>query len=732
MNHPVPPPAPLVTSELADFSELWRTVARYRWSVAGVMGVMTLLGVLHAFSIEPTYRATVSVLIENRPERPVQVQEVYDPGYGANEYLGTQFELLRSRELAGRVVDRLNLTGNPEFLPPTEDPSWWDLLRAGRWAELLPFLPEEPVGEPLDASDQRRELAISVMLKMLTIEPVYGTQLMRAHVETPSRNLSTVIANALGDLYVDSGLESRLQATERASRWLTTRLSDLRAKLEASERELQEYRERYELVNVGGARGLVEEELVDNARKLREAQRRKTELASSYWKIQQAGGDPAQLQEISSLLLDPLVQRASENLSQAQQAVKQLEERYGEKHPQMAAAQARRSAAERAYQEQLRLAANGIKAEYEISAETERALLSVVSNTRGQIRKLDQRDYELKGLEREVQANRELYDLFLKRFKETDTTGSYEQLNARVVDRAVPPLLPHKPNKSKIVVLWAVGGLFLGLLLAALRHLLTQLIQSPDQLEQATQMPVISVLPPVAGMGTKTSAPAMVVDHPRAPFAEGVRSIRASLHLSDVDKRMKKVMFTSALPQEGKSSIASSFAAVLGHTERIVLVEADLRAPSLKQIFDISAAAPGVVELLSGQAKLEQALYVHKPSGIHVLPVAQIPANPAEVVASAAFGKLLDILATRYDRVVVDTPPCQVASDSLLLAHRMDAVLFVVHGATTGLRTIQHAIKQLRGAQAPLLGHVLNQVDARKAYGYDGSYYVYGNYGQPP
>ena len=728
MNHPVPPVAPLITAELSDFSEVWRTVVRYRWNIGGVVLALLLVGVLHAFSIDPTYRASITVLIENRASHPVQVQEVYDPGYGTREYLGTQFELLRSRELAGRVVDKLDLASNPEILPPAEDPSWWQLLRAGRWTELLPFVDEPPAEAP-EPPDARRERAITALQRLLTIEPVIATQLMRVHVETRSPALSRLLANTLGELYVESGMESRLEATERATRWLTVRLGDLRTKLEASERALQQYRERHQLVNVGGSRGLVEEELVDNARKLREAQRKKTELASSYWKIQQAGGDEQKLQEISNLLLDPLVQKASDNLSQAQQSVKQFEDRYGEKHPQMAAAQARLSAAQRAYYEQLRLAANGIKAEYEIAAETERALVNVVSNTKGQIRKLDQRDYELKGLEREVETNRELFELFLKRFKETDTTSTYEPLNARIVDLAVLPQVPYKPNKTKIVMLWTLAGLLLGLLLAALRHVLTQSVQSPDQLEQLTQLPVLSVLPPVSGLGQKTSAPQLCIELPRAPFSEGVRSIRASLHLSDVDKRMRKVMFTSAVPREGKSSIASSFAAVLGHTERVVLVEADLRAPSLKQVFGIAKDAPGVVELLSGQATLEQALHTHAASGIHVLPVAQVPVNPAEVVASAAFAKLIDLLATRYDRVVVDTPPCGVASDSVLLAQRMDAVLFVVHGSTTGVRTVQTAIKQLRSAQAPLLGHVLNHVDASRAYGYDGRYYLYGSYG---
>jgi polysaccharide biosynthesis transport protein len=727
MNPQLPSVSAPFGADSLDFVELWRTMFRLRWQILGIVLVFGILGTLVAFSTEPVYRATVTLLIEARPRAAIEVREVYDPGVESEDYFDTQTELLKSRDLVGRVVDELGLMSNSEIVPPYE-PTLWQQFLSGAW---LPFIPsDEPAAAAEDSALVKREIAIDGVMRRMKVSTIARTQLRKIHFESRDPALAAQVANSVADMFISSGLDSRLDATERATRWLTQRLADLKTKLEESEHALQRYREEHQLVNVGGTRGLYEEEVIDNARKLRDAQRKKTELASTYWKIQQAGDDDSKLQEVSALLVDTTVQRASENLLQADQTVKQLEDRYGTKHPQMTTARARLEGARHSYFNQLRLAANGIKAEYEIAAETERALLGIVQSGKAQIRKLDQSGYEVQSLEREVQTNRELFEMFLRRYKETDTASSYGPMAARIVDHAVVPSFPFKPNKPRVIALWLFGGLLLALVLAALRHMLSEIIRSPEHLEQLTQLPVISVLPPVAGLGRKASAPEMVVDHPRAPFAEGVRSIRASLHLSDVDKRMKKVMFTSALPREGKSSLASAFAAVLGHTERIVLIEADLRAPSLKKIFGIPAGAPGVVELLSGQAKLDEVLYDHAPSGIQVLPVAQIPANPAEVVASAAFAKLLDILAARFDRVIVDTPPCQVASDSLLLAHRMDAVLFVIHGTTTGTRTIQTAIKHLRAAHAPLLGHILNQVDARKAYGYDGNYFVYGNYGQ--
>lgn len=709
-----------------DFPELWRTLKRYRGQVLGIAAVFAIVGTVLAYSEEPTYRATTTVLIEARPNRPVRVQEVYDPGYGTIEYYATQAELLRSRDLLGHVVDRLDLTTNPIIIPPTTDPSLWQQLRDLDWERWLPFLPaRERITTPEESPEHKRERAIGVLVSSITVVQRPRTQVLSVHIDSKSPPLAAMIANTLGDLFVESGLESRLDTTARATRWLTERLSTLQQQLESSEHALQAYREKNQLINVGGARGLLEEEVVENSRTLREAQSKKTQLASAYWKIQQAGDDDRQLQAISSLLLDPPVQKAGENLLQAEQAMKQLEERYGSKHPQMSAAQARLQAAARAYYSQLRLAANGVKAEYEIAAETERALSGVVEAGKNRIRRLDQSDYQLRSLEREVQANRDLYELFLKRFKETDTASTYEPINARIVDRAVVPMRPIKPDKARMVLLWAAGGFILGTILAALRHYLVETIRSPDQLEHLTQLPVLSVVPQVAGLGRKTAPAALCLQHPRLPYSEAVRSIRASLYLSDVDKRMKRIMFTSALPQEGKSSLASSFAVTLGQMEKILLIEADLRAPSQKKHFGISKDKPGLIEVLTGHATLEQALHRDEASGIHVLPVAQIPANPAEVIASAAFLRLVDVLAAKFDRIIFDSPPCNVASDSQLLGHRMDAVIFVIHAGSTGQRAIHSAIKHLRNSQAPLLGHVLNQVDVRRAYGYDNQYYGY-------
>lgn len=719
MNPQLPAGAVPETGGL-QLMDVLRLVNRYRVPLAALAGLFAILGTVAAFSATPIYRATLVVLIESQPERVVPVQEVYDPGFSSYEYYGTQIELLRSRDLIGRVVDRLGLA--PKEPQPAPQAS---LLRGLFSLDWLPFLGDDEAAPEMIPVSQLREDAISGVLGQLKVELLPHTQLVRVSIESPDPVQAATLANAVGEAYVESGLDSRFAATERATRWLTQRLADLRVKLEASERALQEYREKHGLVNVGGSRGLYEEEVTDNSRRLREAQTKKAQLASAYWKIQQAGSDPQKLQEISALLLDDPVQRASDNLLQSEQAVKQLQERYGEKHPQMASAQARLAAAQRSYDEALRLAANGVKAEYEIAAETERALSSVVESGRSQIRKLDERDYELTALERDVQTSRELYDLFLKRFKETDTATRYDHFNARIVDPAVVPTAPFKPDRKRIILNWTLAGVLLGLGLIALRHVLSETVRSLEQLEHATALPVLTLLPK-ASFADRAAVPAICLEQPRAPFSEGVRSIRASLYLSDVDKRMRRILLTSALAGEGKTSVAAGFAVTLGQMEKVLLVETDLRAPVLKRVFGIGDRAPGLVEVLTHEVKLEDALFHHKPSGIHVLPVAKVPANPAEVVASAALQKLIAELSGRFDRIVFDSAPCQAGSDTFVLANQMDAVILVIHAAKTGMRAVQGAVKQLRAAQAPLLGHVLNHVDPRGGHAYGTHAYGYG------
>ncbi len=729
MNSPEPQPLPH-DHDLIDLPDLLRIFKQYRWSIVAIVLLSTIGSALYALSLPKVYRATTTLLIEAAEQKPVAVEDVYDPGLGRPDYARTQKEMIASRELLAPMIDKLTLTEVAEF---SQVERWTSRFKKLDWREWLPFLPAE---EALNLSPEekairdKQKLMDTLVKDHLKIESVKDTQIVKIHFESQTPKLAADAANTLADLYLESGLRARLDAGTRASSWLTDRLEEIRGQLEASEKALQRYREQEKVVSVGGTRGLSEQELVDYSQRARESEKKRDELASAYAKVQAAGTDETKLKDISVILLDPVVQRANENLLSAQEAVKQLEERYGPNHPQMTTARSRLQGAQSAYREQLRIAAQGVKAEYEIAQENARSMTALVEGAKNRLRLLDRKEYDRSVLEREVTSNRQLYEVFLNRFKETDQTANFEKRDARIVDRAAMPVTPFKPDVRRLVLIGGIAGFLLAVMLILLRHLLNDEVRSADDLEKISGVPVLGVLPEVRGIGNRTNLVQHFIKQPNTAFGEGIRSVRASLQLLDVDKKFKSLLVTSSVPQEGKTSLSATLAISLGTHGRVLLVETDLRLPALSKAFDIPQDQPGLTDVLAGNVPLEQATVQYPGShNVFILPAGSRTQYPGEIIASAAFRKLTETLASQYDRVVYDTPPCHAASDALVLSSLVNAVLFVVKSDSTSRRAVQNALKQLRNAKAPLIGTLINQVNARRnPYYQEGYYYAYDYY----
>ena len=729
-NLPAVKTAETTAAQGSDLAALFKFFRRYRAGILLVTLASTLVGVLIALSLPPVYRATVTMLIEPRTQRVVQVQEVYDPTQGvSSEYFATQFELLRSRGLATRVVDKLKLADDDAFLSDAASETLGNSLKKRfDWQQYLPGLPA-PAPQAALTPEQRRDRAVGIVMSQIAVQPVPRTRLVRVHFFSTDPQRAQRIATAIADAFVESGLEDRLEATQRASRWLTDKLGDLSSDLQKAEKALQQFRDRNEIVVVGGNRGLIDQEILENSRRLRDAQRVKTELSSTYSRISSAGSDPSRLEQITALLQDAGVQKARSAVLDVEQEYKQVQQRYGQRHPQMEATIARLQSARRAFNDQLLIAAEGVRNEYEIAAETERQLSSVVANTTDRARALDRKQFELGVLEREVETNRQLYDLFLQRFKETDSTTSYEPLNARITDSAQLPKSPVLPERQKIVLTALIIGLLLGLVMASLRHVLSEGLHTVEDLESVTQVPLFGIVPK---LGFKRGS--SIVKHffadPRTPFAEGIRSVCTAMRLAEVDGRKQCYVVTSAVPGEGKSSIATCLAMALSASEKVLLLEGDLRAPTLRKLVGLPKQhRTGIMEVLLGSATLDSAIHTDA-SGLHLLAVAARPPNPSETINSMAFVALLNDLKSRYDRIIIDSPPCLAASDTMVLARLADAVLFLSRAEQTKMATVRRAVHQLRSINAAMVGCVFNKVDVRRHADAHGDYrYAYRYYG---
>ncbi|MGH8516035.1 MAG: GumC family protein, partial [Panacagrimonas sp.] len=675
---PPPPPVPALP-ESADPLRQFRILYRNKWQILRTLAAVLLVATLGVFAVAPTYRGTATLLIEAVGAKVVAIDEVYQPGIpGVNltEYQNTQIEVLKSRTIAERVFVELKLEQYPEYALSGDAPTGFlaelkallrpsapaDDRRAAPLDRLMQNVDEVLPGSPPPA-DGGHAAAVDQLMDNIEVEPVTRSNLVKVHAEAETAELSAKIANAVVNAYISYDAESRSGIANEASGWLGQQLAAVKADLERAEQAQQKFYESQALVNVGGARGLVEDEITDNASQLRAARNTRAGLENVYRRIVSARNSVEVLQEIPQIAQEPLVQATKKLFIEAQGEVGALQSRYGPKHPKMAAAQARLNDARGALRTQVLLAADGIRSQYEIARNTETSLAGIVQESRSQIQGLDRKENQLQILQREVESNRKLYDTLLQRSKETQVTGELDIGKIRVIETAIVPKDPFKPRKLLWLATAGLSGLFLGLALALLRGFLDDTIKTPLDLEQAALIPALTVLPKVKGRKRLTS---IEIDEPNAMFSEGIRTLRTSLLLSDMSRKRKRILVTSAVPGEGKTSVALNLAMAIGQVERVLLVDADLRKPTVGTRLLLPPDSKGIVDLFTGTADLQACIHRHAKGNIDVLSCCRPPPNPLELIGSDRFAQLLESLGERYDRVVIDSPPCQPVSDSLL------------------------------------------------------------------
>ncbi|WP_243431781.1 GumC family protein [Aliamphritea spongicola] len=728
--------APVIEEETIDLRQYWRTIMQRKWSILSFALVVTLLTIMVVFSIKPTYRATTTLLIEAQQANVVSIEEVYGVDSSNNEYYLTQFEILKSRQLAEKVITELNLLNNPEFNP---EPSFISSKVAELRESLginqlledhLNIVQVELTDEEL-AAEHFQEVT-DEFLKKLNVSPVRKTQLVKISFEAHDRLLSATIANAIADAYIDNDLEARLALTSKASEWLTVQLSGLRETLKASERRLQEYRDSQGIVGQDGGLDIANTELELVSDKLVDARRDRLALESVYRQVRAISkNNPSAFERIPAVLQHPLVQSLKGSVLVVELKKSELAKRYGAKHPKMQAAQSELDNARRSLNSQILAVVNGIESEYRAAVASEGSLKSAVNQTKSELQSINRKEYGLKELEQEVEANRQLYDTFFSRLNETNATGDLQSANARISDPAIAPRKPAKPKKALIVALAFIVSIMFGIMVAFLLQALNNTIMSAKDVEEKLHATLLGLLP-LLPKRRKHAHPSYTqyLQEPQSAFAEAVRTIRTGVVLSALDNPHKTLCVTSSIPGEGKTSTSLSLAYSLGQMEKVLLIDADMRRPSIAKAMGIDGKAAGLSNLVAGTADVEECIHTIEDANIDVLTAGIIPPNPLELLSSQKFAKVIEQLEGRYDRIVIDTAPTQAVSDALMIGKIVGAMIYTVKADSTNQQLAKNGLKRLKEANAPVIGVVLNQLDVKKAekYGYDYSGY-YDSYG---
>jgi succinoglycan biosynthesis transport protein ExoP len=705
-----------------DIVEYWRAISKRRWSILGLTVLVAILAALVVSNMRPLYRGTATLLIEQGKNRTVSIEEVYSQGLLQREHYQTQVEILKSEELARKAINKLKLVSHPDYDPRQAPPSWLSRITGGSAAN----------DEIKRTDDEVLKGVVQKFRANLQVQLVRNSQLAQISFVSPDKELAAKVPNILAETYIESDLDARMAMTQKASEWLRERMGELRSKVDTAEKSLQDYRDRERIVDAKGlALSGASRQLEELTRSLVESRQKRAEAEAAYSMVQQvkAGRTQASYDSVPAVLRHPLVQRMKEQEAEADRRLSDAAKRYGPEHPRMVQAKAELEAAKESTRKQVEIVIAGLAKEYEAARANESAVERALGQSKADIQGINRKEFQLGVLEREVQQNRNLYDMFVNRLKETSAAGDLQSTVARVVDPATVPSNPFAPNKQQIVGIAAIVTLILAAMLALLLDRLTNTLNSTSDVENRLGVPALGVLQKIKGFVKKGFVSELAFfNDTQSTFSEAVRTVRTSVLMSALDDPHKVVVVTSSVPEEGKTTLSFNLACALGQVKKVLLVDGDLRRPKIGKLVNRDSRSPGLADLVAGQAQVSQCVFFDERAGIHILPAGTVPPNPLELLSSRRFEDVITKLKEAFDIVLIDSAPLQLVSDAQVLSQFATSVIYVVKADSTPYQVAQNGIKKLRRVSAPILGVVLNQLDLEKAEKYYGEYSGYRSY----
>jgi len=660
---------------------------------------------LYALSRPRLYRSTGNIAIDRDSSASVPLNKTFASALGdTDDYsvsLETQIRVLESRTLALVVVSKLGLDHNAQFMRD-----------ANR---------HFPSGQDADPES----IAVEALLSGLSVKPIKNTRVVEVSFTGRDRNLNATIVNTLVDAFIDDNIRSRYEAANRAAKFLSTQLSELRTKVGESQQKLVAYEREHNIIMVDEKQNVVTAKLDDLNKQLTAAEEDRM-------------GREAAFQAISAGSLDRLPEgksgEALENLYIREAELKnefaQSTTTYGPNHPKVLELTNRIRAMDASIQTELRRLRDRAELEYQVSLRRERKLRSAFEAQTAEANRLKESTIQYGLLKRESDADRQLYDNLEERMKEAGVAAGLRSTNIRLIDSAQPKGLPVSPNPTRT----ASVGLFIAFLLSAavvgLRESMDRALRDPAEVESFTAMPSLAIIPqhhPTPRLlSTSLDDPTRVIclAEPRSATAEAYRALGTSILLASPE--LKTLLISSPLPSEGKTMTAANAAVVIAQQgKHVLVVDADLRKPGVHLEFGI-ANNSGLAELLSDSIDEQRAIQqLNRLSNLSVIAAGSSQAMAAEMLGSAKMQELMQSWRTRYDYVILDTPPMLAVTDAVRLSSQADSVLLVIRSGQTSRDALARSCDVLNQASVPVLGIVVNDVSSRSA----GSYY-YGYHPQ--
>lgn len=707
-------------SDVLDIDALI-SAARRQWHVVVLCGaIASVLGLIFVFTATPYYTSTVNVLIDRNNSQVVEQMSTIGTVPDDETSILSQVELLQSDTIALAVVDKLNLTNDPDF-----NRSGFSLVATIRQTlRAIGSLFSSDGASDAQSTDAARLAAAAQLKANLNVSRVGKTYVLEIDYQSPSAELAAKIANAIGDAYLVDKLSSKYDATRRASDWLQDRIAELRQDSLNADLAVQKFRAAHGLVSVGDQL-VTDQQLGELNTALLTAESDTAKARARLDRIQEiiASG------QTDAIVTDVLGNSISTDLRKkyldASKVEADISSRLGPDHVQAVRLRREMNEYKRLMFEELNRIAQSYRSDLDVATAREKSLRDSLAQATAVSASASENQVQLRELQRTSESYKNQYQLFLQRYQEAIQQQTFPVTEARVITQATVSIAPSYPRKPLFLALFGLAGVMVGCGLGAFREFRDRFFRTGDQVRDVLGVEFIGIAPAIdPTKSTMRGGPAAVggavvnyvVNNPLSAFAETMRSGKIAADMAFVGKQCKIIGVTSAIPGEGKSTISINFAKLLASQgARTILIDADLRNPGATRAMNVTAQGGLLEVLLNGEDP--RSVMQHDPATqLSFLPAIirhRVP-HSSELLSSNAMANLLNVLGAEADYIVIDLPPAGPVVDARAIASRIDGFLFVVEWGKTARQVVRQVMTKEARLYDKCLGVVLNKVDQEK------------------
>lgn len=688
-----------------------RIVIKRKWLIACIALVSLVLGALFALTKTPIYASSVRIQIEREAAKIVEGGETTPSAVGT-DFFRTQYELLKSRSLADRVVSALELQFDEGFLAPRNVSAVSIVQEA-----IAGSAPKSRMLSPLAL----QATAIGIVQDNVAIRPVPGSRLVDIQFKDPDARRAQRVANAYADAFVASNLDKRFQANAYAKTFLEDQVQQLKLRLQESEGALLKFAEQEQIVAVSDKASIAENNLAAANASLGVliSERIKNE---QLWKQVQSSQGFGLPQLLSNSVVDGLRARKNTLTTEYEEKL----ETYKPSYPAMVQISQKIKEIDRQLSSEVTTIRASLRAAYDSSANQEAEMRSRIATLRTEVLDLQKRSAQYNILRREVETNRKLYNSLLQRLKQVDIASSVGTNSVFIVDKAQRADAPSEPRVARILALALALGLGLGFGSAYLLEIMDDRVRVPEEIEEITGLPTLGIIP----AAESDEQFAIQLGDPQSAISEAYRSLATALQFSTESGLPRSIAITSAGPGEGKSSTAVAIArhfAVMGM--KVLLIDADLRKPSLHAKLERDNSR-GLSNYLTGSSSPPETFQDTDFPNLTFMASGPLPPNAADLLGGTRVFSLISVGSEAFDLIVIDGPPLLGLADAQLISSAVSATVFVVGSGQSKKGAIRNAIRRLGMARGQVVGSVLTRFDSKSSgYGYGYGYsYAYSDH----